>query len=375
MNDSKGAFATQRKPLFNLEPTETAPGIEPLGLVSGRAALDLCEFGDGFALAGGPLAFTHGRVGDEILTATGMRSWAMKSSMSDHAFPAGGIEALTSPRADFAGLALSGAGSRPRIMGVCNVTPDSFSDGGVHDSPDAAIAFAYDLIAAGADIIDVGGESTRPGAGLVSQDSELARVLPVVTALASDGVCVSIDTRHAAVMHEAIAAGATIVNDVMALTGPETLEAVAQSHASVILMHMQGMPQTMQDNPVYENVTADVFAWLATRVRACVEAGIPMDRIAIDPGFGFGKTIKQNVSLLAQLGVFQGLGCAVAVGLSRKSFIGALTGEDNPASRMAGSVAAALVAVGQGAQIVRVHDVAETRAAFMIWQAQTGMTG
>ncbi|MDE0780294.1 MAG: dihydropteroate synthase [Alphaproteobacteria bacterium] len=375
MNNSKGAFADQREPLFDLDPTKPTQAIEPLGLVSGRSALDLCESGGGFALAGGPIAFTHGRIGDDILTAGEMRNWAIKSSTSGDASPARRIEALTSPRADFAELALSGAGSGPRIMGVCNVTLDSFSDGGDHDAPDAAIAFAHELITAGADMIDVGGESTRPGADPISHEAELARVLPVVEALAGAGVCVSIDTRHATVMREAIAVGATIVNDVMALTGPGALEAVAQSHASIVLMHMQGMPQTMQDFPAYQDVTADVFAWLTTRVWACVEAGISMDRIAIDPGFGFGKTIDHNVRLLAQLGVFHGLGCAVAVGLSRKSFIGALTGEDDPASRVAGSVAAALVAVGQGAQIVRVHDVAETRAAFTIWQAQTGVIG
>ena len=226
-------------------------------------------------------------------------------------------------------------------------------------------------MAAGAEIIDVGGESTRPGAGPVPLRVELARVIPVVAALAEEGIPVSIDTRHARVMSEAIAAGATIVNDVMALTGPDTLAAVAGSNASVILMHMQGTPKTMQDDPAYRDVVSDVYGWLAERVLACFQAGIALERIAVDPGFGFGKTVEHNFALLGRLGVFHGLGCAVAVGLSRKSFIGALTGERDPAARVLGSVSAALAAIGQGVQIVRVHDVAETMSALKIWRAQS----
>lgn len=374
MNDSKKALANQRGPFFDPDPSDDSPAIEPLGLLSGRAALDLCESGAAFALAGGPLAFTHGRIDDEILTAGELRNHVMQAGMSGNQILARRLEALTGPRADFAGLVLSGAGAAPRIMGVCNVTPDSFSDGGAHDDPQAATAFARDLVRAGADIIDVGGESTRPGADPVSLDTELARVLPVVAALVEDGIPVSIDTRHARVMAEAIAAGATIVNDVMALTGPDTLATVASSNASVVLMHMQGTPQTMQDDPAYHDVVSDVFGWLTRRVGACVEAGIAPERIAVDPGFGFGKTVEHNADLLARLGVLHGLGCAVAVGLSRKSFIGALTGVEDPVARVSGSVSAALAAVGQGAQIVRVHDVAQTRAAFAIWRAQAGLS-
>ena len=371
MIDSERVPADQREPFFDPASSHMDLAIEPLGLISGPAALDLCDSGAAFALAGGAMAFTHARIGGDILTAVELRTHVMQAGMYGNDLLAHRLETLTRPRADFAGLPLAGAG--PRIMGVCNVTPDSFSDGGTHDDPRAAISFARSLVAAGADMIDVGGESTRPGAEPVSLDVELARVLPVVSALAEAGIPVSIDTRHARVMAAAIGAGATIVNDVMALTGPDALATVAGSDASVVLMQMQGTPQTMQDGPAYRDVVSDVYGWLAERVAACSRAGIAPERMAVDPGFGFGKTVEHNTALLAHLGVFHGLGCVVAVGLSRKSFIGVLTGEEDPAARVSASVAAALAAVGQGAQIVRVHDVAETRSAFAIWRAQAGL--
>lgn len=355
-------------------PSDRREPLEPLGFVSGRVALEMCEAGWAFAMAGGPLAFTHARWRGDLLGAETLRRRAMHEDVDGDGALTEALETLTRPRDAFAGLALSGARAQPRLMGVCNVTPDSFSDGGAHADPAAAIAFARELAAAGAEIIDVGGESTRPGAEPVSQDEECARVIPVVEGLAADGLVVSIDTRHAEVMRAAIDAGARIVNDVAALTEPGALEAVAGSQASVILMHMQGTPRDMQSDPQYRDVVSDVFGWLGERVEACLEAGIALDRVAVDPGFGFGKTIDHNAVLLARVGVFQGLGCPVAVGLSRKSFIGAWTDEDDPARRVTGSVAAALAAVGQGAQIVRVHDVAETRAALDVWRAQTHAT-
>lgn len=374
MNDFKGASAVQREPFFDPQVMTESPGLEPLGLVSGRVALELCESGAAFALAGGPLAFTHARHGDQILPACDLRRWAEQAGMAGDQRPAQRLEALTCPRPGFAGLALSGAGARTRIMGVCNVTPDSFSDGGDHADPTVAIAFARALVAAGADVIDVGGESTRPGAAPVPRSEELARVLPVVAALAGDGVTVSIDTRHADVMRAAIGAGATIVNDVAALTEPGALDVVAQSDASVILMHMRGTPQTMQDRPDYRDVVDDVFCWLADRMTACRDAGIGFDRLAIDPGFGFGKTVEHNAELLTRLARFHGLGCPLAVGLSRKSFIGAWTGAEDPKGRLPGSLAAAMAAAGQGAHIVRVHDVAETRAALSVWRSAAGLS-
>lgn len=351
-----------------------SPTLEPLGFVAGRTALEMCEAGWAFAMAGGPLAFTHARWRGDLLDAETLRRRAMHEDMADDAELTTALEALTRPRADFAGMAISGAHARPRIMGVCNVTPDSFSDGGEHDAPASAIIFARELVTAGADIIDVGGESTRPGAVPVSREEELARVIPVIEALVADDIFVSIDTRHAEVMRAAIDAGACIVNDVEALTAPGALETVAESDASVILMHMQGTPSDMQTNPQYSDVVTEVFVWLSERAEACQTAGIAIERIAIDPGFGFGKTLEHNAALLARLGVFHGLGCPVAVGLSRKSFIGAWTGEEDPGKRVSGSVAAALAAVGQGAQVVRVHDVSETSAALSVWRAQTRAT-
>jgi len=203
-------------------------------------------------------------------------------------------------------------------------------------------------------------------------DVECARVLPVVSALAEEGVLVSIDTRKTAVMRAAVEAGARIVNDVGALADDGAVEAIARSNASVVLMHMQGTPETMQDDPSYGDVVGDVYAMLAGRVAMCRAAGIPAGRIAVDPGFGFGKTVVQNEALLRDLAVFHGLGCALMVGLSRKSFIGVWTGEADPRARVTGSVAAALAAVARGAQIVRVHDVDETRRALDVWCHASG---
>ena len=371
MNQRQGASADTREPFFD---AETATNVMPVpeGLVSGPAALRLCGEGAAFALAGGPLAFTHARLGGDVLSAAQLRQAAGDVLSEYDGALADALERLSAPRADFAGLALSGTGARPRIMGVCNVTPDSFSDGGDHADPDAAIAFARALVAAGADIIDVGGESTRPGADPVSADAECARVLPVVSALADEGVLVSIDTRKTAVMQAAVEAGARIVNDVGALADDGAVEAIARSDASVVLMHMRGTPETMQDDPSYGDVVGDVYAMLAGRVALCRGAGIPAARIAVDPGFGFGKTVAHNEALLRDLTVFHGLGCALAVGLSRKSFIGVWTGETDPKARVTGSVAAALAAVARGAQIVRVHDVDETRRALDVWRHASG---
>ena len=373
MNDTKGALAGMRGPFFDPHRVEALPEVTPLGFVSGRDAMDLCEQGAAFALAGGPLAFTHMRLGGEILGAAEIRRWAEQAGIVGDAGPAHCLEMMSAPRAAYADLPISGARGRPRIMGVCNVTPDSFSDGGKHAAPHAAIGFARDLVRAGVDIIDIGGESTRPGAVPVSTTEEMDRVLPVVEALAGDGVKLSIDTRNADVMQAALEAGASIINDITALTGSGALDVAAASGASVILMHMQGSPATMQDDPRYDAVVSDIFDWLATRVAACVQAGISLDRIAVDPGFGFGKTLAHNVALLADLGRFHGLGCALAVGLSRKSFLGTLGGEEDPAARVVSSVTAALDAVGRGAQILRVHDVVETRQALAVWRGAAGL--
>lgn len=353
--------------------------LEPAGLVHGGTALALCQAGDALALAGGPHAYTHATLsgpdapGSAPMSVAGLRRWMTHAAGEGDDGPATLVERTSAPRGDFAGLPLCGAGSRPRIMGICNVTPNSFSDGGEHADPAAAVAFGLALAEAGADIVDVGGESTRPGALPVNLDEEIDRVVPVVAALAANGVTVSIDTRRAAVMRAAVAAGATIINDVSALTAdPDSLATLAALDVPVILMHMQGAPDRMQDDPHYDDVRAEVYDMLAARVAACRDAGIARERIAVDPGFGFGKTVAHNVELLAGLTRFHGLGCAIAIGVSRKSFIGALTGEGDPKNRLAGSITAALAAADRGAQIVRVHDVAETRQALDVWRAGLG---
>jgi dihydropteroate synthase len=266
----------------------------------------------------------------------------------------------------FAGCALA----RPLVMGVVNVTPDSFSDGGDSYDTGAAIARGLKLAQDGADILDVGGESTRPGAAPVPPEEELSRVLPVIDALARAGLVVSIDTRRAVVMRRALAAGARIVNDVSALAGdPDSLAIVAASGASAILMHMQGEPGTMQVAPRYGNVVAEVERFLAQRLAAALAAGMTQDRLAIDPGIGFGKTLAHNLVLIKALPRLKTLGVAVAIGLSRKSFIAKIAPPAPAKERLGGSLAAAIAAVARGADIVRVHDVAATVQALAVWRA------
>ena len=266
----------------------------------------------------------------------------------------------------FAGLSLD----RPRIMGIVNVTPDSFSDGGEAFRVEDAVSRGRAMLAAGADILDIGGESTRPGATPVSVDEECARVSPVIETLADEGALISIDSQRAAVMRTAVAAGAKIVNDVTALDGdPDAAAVVAETGVSVILMHMQGAPQTMQENPTYDVPSQDIRDYLAGRIAVCEAADISRDRIAVDAGIGFGKTLDHNLELLAHMDVLHALACAVVLGVSRKSFIGRLTGAEDPQERVAGSVAAALATRDLGVQIFRVHDVAQTRQAFDVWEA------
>jgi len=258
--------------------------------------------------------------------------------------------------------------ARPLVMGIVNVTPDSFSDGGLHASTADAIAHARQLVSDGADILDVGGESTRPGAATVSTQEELDRVLPVIEGLRDISVPISIDTWKPEVMLAALVAGASIVNDINALQEEGALAAVVGSGAAVCLMHKQGVPQTMQQQPHYTDVIAEVSAFLRDRISVAEAAGIARDRIVIDPGFGFGKTLAHNLALLSELETVCALGVPVLAGLSRKSMLGAITGRDVN-ERLAASVAAALLAVQRGAAIVRVHDVRETVDAIRILNA------
>ncbi len=255
---------------------------------------------------------------------------------------------------------------RPLVMGVVNVTPDSFSDGGRYLDADAAISHARRLIDEGVDLLDVGGESTRPGAAPVAEEEEMRRILPVVQGLRDFPV--SVDTRRPRVMRAALDAGASMINDIEALQAPGAIEAVAQGGCALCLMHKKGDPATMQEDPRYADVVGEVRAYLAGRIAACEAAGIARERIAVDPGFGFGKTVEHNLTLLKRLPELSSLGVPLLAGWSRKSSLGRITGR-NTEERLAGSLAAALLALLGGARILRVHDVKETRDMVLVWQA------
>lgn len=273
-----------------------------------------------------------------------------------------------SPRLDCNGRAL--VLDRPRVMGIVNVTPDSFSDGGRHDTADLAVAHALRLAEEGADVLDVGGESTRPGAAEVDTDEELRRVIPVIERLAREtALPISVDTSKPEVMRAAIEAGAGLINDVRALRADGALDAAAQLGVPVVLMHMQGEPRSMQAAPAYDDVVADVHRFLAERIFAAEMAGIPKSRLIVDPGFGFGKTLEHNIALLARLDAFSSLGVPMLAGLSRKRTIGELTGREGTDERVHGSVAAHLIAAQRGAMLLRVHDVAATVDALKVWHA------
>jgi dihydropteroate synthase len=342
------------------------PYVRPIGLITQPARTDQPAIGlavagrDDLSFAAAQIIEREGKtVRRRVVSAASLAQGASADVTAV-------LERLRQPRPAIAGLALD----RPRIMGIVNVTPDSFSDGGRWLDPGAAVAHGLRLEAEGADIIDIGGESTRPGAEPVGLDEELGRVIPVIQALAKKvRVPISIDTRNAHVMRRAADAGARIVNDVAALGyDPDSMRVAADRGLPVVLMHAQGDPRTMQVDPRYDDVVLDVYDWLEARIAACEAAGIGRARIIVDPGIGFGKTLDHNLELLGSLSIFHGLGCPVMLGASRKSFIGRLCGGVQAADRMPGSVAAALVGVAQGVQIVRVHDVAATRQALAVWE-------
>jgi len=335
--------------------------LNPAGFLYGETAQRAVEQGVAQRLAGGAVAFS--RIESISLSLAGEIEAEVGSlSDGDH-----DLSGFTRPRPGFGGLSVQ----RPLIMGIVNVTPDSFSDGGDHYDAGMAIARALEHAEAGADIIDIGGESTRPGATKISIADEIDRVLPVVEAAVESGIRVSVDTRHGDVMQAAIEAGASIINDVTAFTDDhDSLEIVAGSGAGIVLTHMQGTPQTMQQAPAYRLASADIYDWLGERVSVCLAADIPLDLIAVDPGIGFGKNDWHNVEILNRAAMFHGLGCAVAIGVSRKSFIGRLAAVDDPKQRLPGTIAATLLALDRGVQIHRVHDVAEVKQAISIWAAQ-----
>ncbi|MHA6262629.1 dihydropteroate synthase [Arenibacterium sp. CAU 1754] len=309
-------------------------------------------------LAGGALWFTCA----ECIDRAGGSRILDADDIPDHV-----LARLSAPRAPIAGLDMS----QPQIMGILNVTPDSFSDGGRHNSPDAALNAAEDMIAAGADMIDIGGESTRPGADLIPEPQEIARTAPVIAALrARSAVAISIDTRKAAVARAAIDAGATLVNDVSGFTfDPALGPYCAEQGLPVCLMHAQGDPATMQNDPRYDNVLLDVYDFLERAITLAEQVGIARSRIIVDPGIGFGKTQDHNLTLLKNLSLFHGLGCAILLGVSRKRFIGTIGNAPQADQRAPGSIAVGLAALAQGVQILRVHDVSETAQAVRLWQA------
>ncbi len=280
------------------------------------------------------------------------------------------LDHLTAPRRRIAGLRID----RPRLMGIVNVTPDSFSDGGQFGSSAVAIAHAFRLAEEGASILDIGGESTRPGSDATPLDEELARVLPVIEALnGKTEALISIDTRKAEVARRALAAGAHMINDITAMThDPAMIDVAAEAGVPVVLMHALGDPKTMQADPRYDDAPTDIYDYLAGRIAALRAVGILRERIIIDPGIGFGKTPAHNLQLMASLALLHGLGCPVLLGASRKRFIGGLTNEPEASKRMAGSVGAALAGAAQGVQIIRVHDVKETKAALDVFSASMG---
>lgn len=309
-------------------------------------------------LAGGALWFTHA----ECLSRTDPPRIVVASDL-----PAGILTRLTAPRAPVAGLDMD----RPQIMGILNTTPDSFSDGGLHHTSDAALAAAHAMIAAGAAILDIGGESTRPGAIPVPEAEEIARTAGVIAALAgATQVPLSIDTRNAAVAAAALDSGAALVNDVSGLTHDAAMAPLCAARGvPVCVMHAQGDPQTMQDAPTYDNVLLDVYDYLATRIATLEMNGIPRARVLADPGIGFGKTQGHNLAILQGLSLFHGLGCAILLGVSRKRFIGTIGKEPRAGARAPGSIAVGLAGLAQGVQLLRVHDVAETAQALRLWQA------
>jgi len=338
------------------------PGLDPAAAGNPAGAVYLRPHGDALEV----LIRQSGRILAARAGAETVSAWAAAQGgdMARHVDLL--LGRLASPPAAFAGMALD----RPRIMGIVNVTPDSFSDGGDYADRAAAIARGRALVAAGADILDIGGESTRPGAAPVSVAEELDRVVPVIRALAGDGHAVSVDTRHATVMAAAVDAGARIINDVTALTGdPDSERVAAQSGAAIVLMHMLGEPRTMQADPHYADATLDLMDYFAARIARLEALGVDRARLSLDPGIGFGKKDPHNLLILNELAAFHGFGCPLTLGVSRKSFIGRLSRGEAPKERLAGSLAIAALAFSQGVQIVRVHDVAETYQARAMIQA------
>lgn len=346
--------------------------LAPLASLSSTSAAAAMTAGQGWSLAGGPLGFSlcsvllrdGAAVREAVVPFGELLDWSEAEGDAVARHVGGLLRRLGAARPDFAGLPMD----RPHIMGIVNVTPDSFSDGGRFFDPRHAVIHGAKLLEAGATILDIGGESTRPGSQEVEPDEEIRRVVPVIRALAEKGAVISVDTRHASVMAAAVEAGAAIINDISALEGPGALEVAAKNGAAVMLMHMQGDPRNMQQAPVYDCAPLDVFDYLAGRLAACAAAGIPREKLCVDPGVGFGKTVEHNLQVMARLSLYHGFGVPVLLGVSRKSFIGRLSREEPAPQRVPGSLAAAVAGLDAGIQMIRVHDVAETAQALAVWR-------
>ena len=345
--------------------------IRPLGLLSGTAGVEAARRGFAQPLAGGHVFFAMcevfieraGTVTHCVVPLNEVEDWSGREGGDLEREVNSALNQITGSRHTFAGLALD----RPRIMGIVNVTPDSFHDRGRHASIDAAITHGARLIAAGADAIDIGGESTRPGSEETPEELEIERVLPVVRALRGRGAVLSVDTRRTAGMRAALDAGVQVINDISALgDDPDALRVAAEARAHVVLMHMQGRPRTMQVRPRYKHAAYEIWRYLKNRVAACVAAEIMTERIAVDPGIGFGKSDAHNLEILSSAAMLHGTGATVMVGASRKSFIGNIFKDVPSEARLPGSLAAALMAVSQGVQLLRVHDVTETCQALAV---------
>ena len=348
------------------------PGIylEPVGLLYGAIAEDALALEAALPLAGSSIAFSAVRLWEGE---PGKVKHAIIRTATIQAIDEPRIKELlgriVAPRAPIAGVSMD----RPRLMGVVNITPDSFSDGGDLLEAGEAIAHAHALAAEGADFIDVGAESTRPGSSPVPVEEELRRLLPVLQGLAGLSVPVSVDTRKPEVMRAAATAGAVILNDVSALTfAADSLSTAVELKRPAVLMHAQGSPKTMQDNPAYRDVAIEVYDYLESRIDAASAAGMPRDSMIADPGIGFGKTLAHNLALLRSISMFHGLGVPILTGTSRKGLIQKVAGVKDPKSRIGGSIATALDAISQGVQIVRVHDVEPTYQALSLWKSLRG---
>ena len=356
--------------------------LQPTGIFWDRTPARAIDEADvpawrGLPLAGGPLSFAALEILNRSGEGTRRKMVVLGDAFSgdwgrDGLAASDILTALSEPRPRLAGLSLE----RPRIMGIVNVTPDSFSDGGRHATTQAAIDHALRLADEGADILDIGGESTRPGSDAVALDDELKRVIPVIEGVrAKTDKLISVDTRKAGVMRRAAEVGADILNDVSALThDPDALETAVETGLPVMLMHAQGDPKTMNANPQYSDVVLDVFDFLESRIIACEAAGIPKAKIVADPGIGFGKHLHHNIAVMAGLPLFHGLGVPILLGASRKKMIGQLCNVDDANDRLPGSLACVLAGAAAGVQIFRVHDVKETKQALEVWRASVAGT-